>query len=184
MHDFNLAQVLTHELATTDLIAPTIFRLAKARKQWARGERRIDVALRRNKGGSAQTRQLRILWDLGEIALDYGFAPIRDDLRKLAKAKNEEQITELAAIGAAFCLMTVLMPGERITKVTTKGDRGDFFLNGRRDEMMEVSGTVQDDLDSRFSRKKRQILYNRMLRKAIVNVSRFASATSRLERVK
>jgi len=184
MGEFNLARVLEHELATTDLIAPTIYRLAERRSDWTEGCRAFETRFRRTKRGSERTGELIITWGLGEIALDYGYGTVRDDLRKLAKAKNEDQITELAAIGTAFCMMVVLMPGERITKVTAKGDRGDFFLNGRRDEMMEISGTVRDNLDSRFSRKKRQILLNKMLRKAIVNVSRFASATSRLERVK
>ena len=184
MGEFNLARVLEHELATTDLIAPTIYRLAEGRSDWTEGCRAFETRFRRTKRGSERTGELIITWGLGEIALDYGYGTVRDDLRKLAKAKNEDQITELAAIGTAFCMMVVLMPGERITKVTAKGDRGDFFLNGRRDEMMEISGTVRDNLDSRFSRKKRQILLNKMLRKAIVNVSRFASATSRLERVK
>ena len=62
--------------------------------------------------------------------------------------------------------------------------RGDFYLNGRRDEMLEVSGTVRGSLDARFSKKREQILLNAVLRKALVSVSRFASATSRLERVR
>lgn len=80
--------------------------------------------------------------------------------------------------------MTVLMPKEDITKVTVKGDRGDFYLNHRRDQMVEISGTLKQDLADRFSQKRKQILLNKTLNKAIVCVSRFMSANSRLERVK
>ena len=183
-HEFNIARLLKHEVATADLIAPTIYRLAESRKRWAKGERRLDIRFRRSHRGPERAGQLRITWDLPEIGLEYGYGPVREDLRKLAQAKNEEQITELAAIGTAFCVMALLMPGEKITKVAIKGDRGDFYLNGRRDEMLEVSGTVRGSLDARFSKKREQILLNAVLRKALVSVSRFASATSRLERVR
>lgn len=124
---------------------------------------------------------MRIIWDLG--AMSHG-SLLRGDLRKLRNAKNEEEITTLAAIGTAFALMSVLMPGEEITKVTAKGSRGDFYLNHRRDQMVEISGTVRGDLASRFSQKRTQVLLNRTLRKALVCVSRFASTAARLERVK
>ena len=182
--DVNIVQLLEHEAASTDLVAPTVYRLAETRKRWRKGDRCVQVKLRKGVTGAPQTRLLQFTWDLAEMAMEYDLGHVREDLRKLANAKSDAQITELAAIGTAFCLVSSLMPGERITKVAAIGQRGDFFLNDRRDQMLEISGTLTDDLDARFARKKRQILLNETLRKAVVNVSRFASATSRLERVK
>jgi hypothetical protein len=76
------------------------------------------------------------------------------------------------------------LPEDRITRVVPRGDRGDFYLNGRRDEMIEIAGTVSRDLNRLFNEKKTQVLLNTSLTKALVNVSRFGMPASRLERVK
>jgi hypothetical protein len=182
--DFNVAELLDHDAASSDLVAPTIYRLASSRKLWRNGERVLRVALKPTARGDRRARELRIFWDLEQIEHEYHHPQAREDLRKLANAKHEEEITTLAAIGTAFGLMSALMPKDEISRVSVTGDRGDFFLNNRRDEMVEISGTMRGDLSSRFSEKRQQVLLNETLRKAIVCVSRFVSATSRLERVK
>ena len=182
---FELGELLKHSrILTRDLIAPTIYRLAERRKDWKEGKRDIKVAFRESVKGQRHDLVVHVEWSLASIALDHKYPTVREDLRKLADSKNDDVITELGALGTGFLLVTVLLPKDRITRVVQKGGRGDFYLNGRRDEMIEVSGTYKGDLNKRFSQKKAQILLNKSLRKAIVNVSRFEMPASRLERVK
>lgn len=181
---FQLGRLLEMPLATRDLIPSTIYRLADTQKDWKSGARDVQVRCRTNLSGDHENLIVRIAWSQETLAIDYAYSEIRDDLRKLAKTKNDEQMTELAALGIAFVLVTALLPDDRITKVVPKGERGDFYLNDSRDEMIEISGTIRRDLGKLFSEKKQQILLNKGLRRALVSVSRFSDASSRLERVK
>ena len=175
---------MEHQLLTRDLIAPTIYRLAPRRGDWQDAYRDVEVTFRQTARGRWRALVVRMQWSLASLAQEREYWWTRQDLSKLAHTKNEEAITELAALGVAFALVMVLLPRDKITKVVPKGDRGDFYLNGTRDQMIEISGTLRGDLNRRFSEKKRQILLNRNLRRAIVNVSRFAEPASRLERVR
>ena len=81
--------------------------------------------------------------------------------------------------------MTIFLPEDTITRVGQLGDRGDFFLNGHRSEMIEISGTRSGPLNRRFDEKCAQILLNKSLTKAWVCVSQFSTPPRcRLERVR
>ena len=125
-----------------------------------------------------------ITWSVPDLDAEDGSDRFREDLRKLRDSKNDRVITELAGLGIAFCLVRLLLPDEQITRVVATGGKGDYYLNGRRDEMIEVSGTIEDSLAGRFTEKKDQILQNMRLTKAYVSVTRFARLASRLERVR
>jgi hypothetical protein len=90
----------------------------------------------------------------------------------------------LAAIGVAFSLVGSLLPQNKITRIVPPGGRGDYYLNGRRDEMIEVSGTLKGDLNALFRKKREQILDNPHLVRAFVCVVRFDTAEVRLEPVR
>jgi hypothetical protein len=119
--------------------------------------------------------------DLDEAA---GYNRFREELRKLRNSQVEQDITELAALGVAFGLTRLLLPKDKITKIVPIGGRGDYYLNGRRDEMIEVSGTIKASLDGLFKLKSGQVLKNTALVRAFVFVARFDSAEARLERVR
>jgi len=184
--DIELGSLLQEprRLLTRDLIGPTIYRLAQDRKTREAGQRVVTVVFRAAPRGRRRKLAFRVTWSCVVLAMKHGYAEVLEDLAKLARTKNEDVITELAALGLAFLLVTALLPRDQITKVVPKGGRGDFYLNGRRDQMIEISGTMEGDLSKRFSEKRQQILLNRRLTRAYVNVSRFATPASRLERVK
>jgi hypothetical protein len=182
---FDLGDLLVEQkVLTRDLIAPTIYRLAERRREWQDGQREISVEFRESLAAEGRQLGIVVTWSLAALAQDGEYYWARRDLAKLAHSKNAEQITELAALGIAFLLVKVLLPTDKITKVVPKGGRGDFYLNGRRDHMIEISGTIERDLHRLFNEKKRQILLNPALSRAMVNVSRFATPASRLERVR
>lgn len=81
---FNLAGLLDHEAALSDLIAPTIYRLASSQKQWKQGSRTVDIIFRKAKGAPEQSRQLQIEWDLASMGHGSLF---REDLRKAGQCK-------------------------------------------------------------------------------------------------
>jgi hypothetical protein len=68
--------------------------------------------------------------------------------------------------------------------VVQVGGRGDYYLNRRRDEMIEVSGVGKGDLAKRFAGKTKQVLANAALTRAFVCIIGFDPAAARLERVR
>lgn len=172
------------EIVSRLWIAPTIFRLSANRNAWENGTRTIELSVRATPRQHARTEALTVTWSLDRLALRVQYPTLRTELSQLRSSKNEIAITEEAALGVAFLLVSEFLPFDRITRVVQVGGRGDFYLNGRRDQMIEISGTQSGSLDTLFSRKRAQILLNSKLTKAMVSVTRFESPASRLERVR
>lgn len=165
-------------------IAPAIFRLSETRTAWNEGFRTIDLSIRAGARQIVKADRLTVKWSLDQLALGLEYPTLRTELSQIRNSKNEVAITEAAALAVAFLLVSEFFPADRITRVVQVGGRGDFYLNGRRDQMIEISGTLTGSLEALFSRKHTQILLNSELTKAIVGVTRFASPASRLERVR
>lgn len=181
----DLSVLLSHPtIITAEFVAPMIFRLAANRKEQREGQCEISARFRPTVGGPVQEPAVTITWSVPELDKADGTSRFRDDLRKLRDSKSEWIITQVAALGVAFCLVSQLLPDEQITRVVTPGGKGDYYLNGRRDEMIEVSGTMKRSLAGLFTEKKGQILQNKRLTKAYVSVTRFAPLASKLERVR
>jgi len=182
--EFDVATLLRHpRLTVRHLIAPTVFRLSPTRKKWPKGEREFAVTYRATSSADAEAATVRFRWALRELEPPALYNELREELRKLANTQNENQITEGAALGVAFGLLSVLMPSETVTKVVQLGGRGDYYLNGSFDQMIEISGVREGSIGKRFAEKKKQILLNKSLTKAIVCVVGFVPPTGRLERV-
>lgn len=183
--EIDLRRLLEHpSINTEEFIAPVIFRLARTQKARAQGERGFQVRLRRTAGGAQEDVSVTICWSIRELDDALGYNRLREELRKLRDSKSPNDITELAACCVAFLLVGELLPEEKIVRIVLPGGRGDYYLNWKDDEMVEVSGTVEGNLDARFAEKTRQILKNKGLRRAFVSVTSFSEATSILERVK
>lgn len=180
--EFDLAGLFEHpRLSVRHLIAPAIFRLSPTRKRWTAGERDVAVTFRAGPEADAELVTVKFRWALRELEPAARYNELREELRKLANTQNENQITEGAALGVAFGLLSVLMPDEKVRKVVQIGGRGDFYLNQRLDHMIEISGVKEGTLTKRFAEKKKQILLNASLTKAFVCVVGFALPTARLE---
>ena len=180
----NLSSLVAHpRINTREFIAATIFRLAAGQKKRREGQREISVRFRAATDAPAEELTVTVTWSIAELDAEDGTNRFREDLRKLRDSKDDRIITELAALGVAFCLVPVLLPDVQITRVVRTGGRGDYYLNGRRDKMIEVSGTIEGSLTRRFTEKEKQILQNKRLTKAYVSVTRFAEPASILMRV-
>ncbi len=185
--DFNLAQLVSlprSTLVTREFIVPVIYRLSGSRRERREGERVVRVEFLEAVAKPRLAWHVRFFWDVVEIARDFGYDQIQDDLRGLAKTRNENVLTETAALGVAFSLMSLLLPQETISRVAQIGDRGDYFLNSRRSEMIEVGGTRSGRLTTLFGEKRRQVLARKSLTKAYVSVTCFDEVASILERVR
>ena len=185
MYRFNLVGLLEHpKLTLRHLVAPTIFRLARTQKNWKRGSQEMSVSFRPAVKEGVRDLVVNFSWALGDLKPPERYNEFREELRKLRETMNDNQITEFAALGVAFGLITVLLPEEQVTRVVQVGGRGDYYLNHDRHEMIEISGVKKGDISARFSQKRKQILKNAELRKALVSVTGFAPPTARLERVR
>ena len=183
--EIDLRRLLKHpSINTEEFITPVIFRLAKTQKARAQGQRSLQVRFRRTVEGAQEDLAIGIRWSVGELDDASGYNRYREDLRKLRGSKTPNEITELAACGLAFLLVGELLPEEQIAWIAPPGGKGDYYLNWKYHEMIEVSGTVEGNLVSRFTEKKKQILSNARVNKAFVSVTCFSEATSILERVR
>jgi len=181
----NLSDILSHGWIDTARFIPSIIvRLAMTQKARQWGERTVTVSFCESIDLEPETLAVTIRWNVADLDEAVGYNRFRDELRKLRNSQAEQDITELAALGIAFSLVRILLPTDEITKVVPLGGRGDYYLNGRRDEMIEMSGTLKGDLNARFFEKRAQILKNNRLIRAFVCVVRFDSAEARLERVR
>lgn len=184
-NEFDLAELLLHpKLTLRHLVAPTIFRLASTRKQRLTGTREVSVGFRRKVSGRATDTPITFSWALRDLDPPSRYNEFREELRKLDATLNANQITELAALGVAFGSASLLLPDDAITRVVSLGGRGDFYLNGRRDEMIEIAGIKTGSVTALFGRKKKQILENQKLVRAFVCVVSFETAAMRFERVR
>jgi hypothetical protein len=181
----DLVQLLTMPHLTTTLwVAAAIVCLAPHQFRNPHGEALIEVRTAVQSVRSRESRMvLRVHWSLDALEAA-GYGVIRRDVAALAESHEERRVTELAAIGLAVCAIRVFLPTATIWKVAAFRDRGDFYLNGSYQEMVEVSGMSSGDLVARFRVKRRQILANRNLKRAYVNVTAFHLAQAMLRRVR
>jgi hypothetical protein len=182
--EYDLASLFDHELAVNRYITPAVFRLARTRKDWANGRRSLAVRFVPAVEATPVQTSVNLTWNLRGIEPESRYNDLRGELRKLSKTLNDTQLTENAALGVAFALVAVLSPDDEITEVVQVGGRGDYYLNRRRDEMIEVSGVGKGDLTERFAGKTKQVLANAALTRAFVCIIGFDPAAARLERVR
>lgn len=183
-HEIDLGQLALHsELALGLLIPQTIYRVARRRAEWRSGETAFHVSFAES-DNEASTQIVKLFWNLDPQAEHSRDRWMLEDLRKLAHTSNSRTITEAAGIGAAYAFVSALLPHDRVSSVVQTGGRGDFYLNGRHSEMIEISGTLEQDVDRRFEEKRAQVLQNTRLVRAFVCVTSFGERIARLERVK
>jgi hypothetical protein len=79
----------------------------------------------------------------------------------------------LAAIVVAVAVMSHLEPDARFTRRASIGTGHDYYLNDRRDEMIEIAGRWEGGIPSLFEEKRQQSDQSQRLRKRWVSVSIF-----------
>lgn len=78
--------------------------------------------------------------DASEIAIEYDWlAETFPECSRLFHTLQRDAVVEYAAVAAAFLLVTNIAR-KNITEVTLRGDRADYFLEGRN-LLLEISGT-------------------------------------------
>ena len=102
----------------------------------------------RNIGGqSEEERTLRLFWSAESVA-------------KQPLAVQDHIITEWAALAMACVVLAKYTP-LRLRAVALQGDRFDYWVtDGHRDYGLEISGTLEEDIEGRHRDKVRQLLAN------------------------
>jgi len=100
------------------------------------------------------------------------------DCHRIFRTLQRAAIVEHAAIAAAFLIVTNLAR-RSITEVTLRGDKADYFLDGRK-YLLEISGTESTMLFAwRYRKKIRQLQANPHRRDGYVFVCCFSNQRAR-----
>jgi len=149
-HDYldgpqQLEELLAQAAIDASLFLPfTIFRL---RPYASNHQVALTVALYETGSETPQTYPLQLTWHPGSDTLV--MPPIQ-----------AHSITEWAACGLALALVPLYIP-YRVLEVAQSGERFDYWLGEAvREVGLEVSGTIQSDLDIRMQIKRRQLKRN------------------------
>lgn len=99
--------------------------------------------------------------------------------QRLFQTLQRENIVEYAAVAVAFLIMSNLAQ-KNISEVTLRGNRADYFLEGRK-YLLEVSGTESADLlVARHNDKVRQLRANPLKKDGYVFVCCFSNQRAKL----
>jgi len=137
------------------------FAISRLHRDPTRTEARVWVRMRNLGGQPEEARALRLFWAAESVAT-----------RPLAV--QEHIVTEWAALAMACVVLAKYTP-LRLRAVALQGDSFDYWVtDGQRDYGLEVSGTLEEDLEGRHREKVRQLLANPYRADGYVVAVRFA----------
>ncbi len=123
------------------------FAIARLHRDPTHTEARLQVRMRNIGGQPEEERALRLFWSAESVSA-----------RPLAV--QEHVITEWAALAVA-CVVLAKYTSLRLRAVALQGDSFDYWVtDGQRDYGLEVSGTLEEDIEGRHRDKVRQLLAN------------------------
>ena len=160
LDEYRLEDIAQHPIGAEFFVPFVVRRLS----QWNETEavlrvRLIDVV----QAGDVQ-RQLRLTWS-------------REAVHVRHNAISQRTVTEWAACGIA-CVLAELYAGLRVTEIADDGDRFDYWVDdGVQEYGLEVSGTIEQDVELRRRRKITQLRSNPYGLDGYVAVVGFAART-------
>ncbi|HTU91588.1 MAG TPA: hypothetical protein VMF69_16010 [Gemmataceae bacterium] len=123
------------------------FAIARLHRESSPTEARVRVRMRNIGGQPEEERALRLFWSVESMA-------------KQPLAVQEHVVTEWAALAMACVVLAKYTP-LRLRAVALQGDRFDYWVtDGRGDYGLEISGTLEEDIEGRHRDKVRQLLAN------------------------
>jgi len=123
------------------------FAIARLHRDPTRTEAQVRVRMRDIGGQPEEERILRLFWSAESVST-----------RPLAV--QEHVITEWGALAVAYVVLAKYTP-LRLRAVALQGDSFDYWVtHGQRDYGLEVSGTLEEDIEVRHRDKVRQLLAN------------------------
>lgn len=117
--------------------------------------------------GPQRVRDLRIHW-----------SALEDDYSRCRASYQEPVLAEFAGLGLA-CISVRLRTGLEFSEVTRRGERADYWLNGRT-YLLEVSAQRRGRIQQLFEDKKAQLLSNPFGKNGWVFVVNFVERKARL----
>ncbi|MBX9623430.1 MAG: hypothetical protein K2X82_06410 [Gemmataceae bacterium] len=148
--EYDLIRLFEHPVYFADFVAPTIVTFEEGEA----ARRTVGVEWRLAAGDAVNRSELILTWDLDALRavhplIDRHLASVRE------RDENRARRTEVAAV-VAVAVMSLVEPATRFTRVAETGSRHDYFLNGTKDEMIEVAGLWEGGLPGLFEEKRRQ----------------------------
>lgn len=133
------------DIVASDWRSPLICKMLGS-KQYADGSKEIQDTYSGQDGAEVK-RTLLLKWE-----------GINDEFKQRINTYQAPVLSEHAACGLA-CILLSERTNKKITEVTQRGDRADYWL-GNREMMLEVSGHQTGPLEALNEEKKKQLLDN------------------------
>jgi len=152
-------------IRASDWRSPLVIRLC-GESVYAEGSREIN--------NSYRSKQMSVV----ENILSLSWEGLLEDYEQCLRTYQAPVITEMATLGLACVLMTH-NEGREITEVTRRGEKADYWI-GDKEELLEVSGQQDGNLDNLCTAKAEQLLANPFQKSGYVCVATYSNATSRL----
>jgi hypothetical protein len=136
------------------------------------GRYEIETSWKRSAKQQLRSLKLILSWDTNTLRPQ--FAEIDDEIA-ITRARDEDRDTrlELTAVVIAVAMLAQIEPATRFTLRLGTGQRHDYSLNEKLDEMIEVAGRWEAGLPGLFDEKKAQSDKNQAPRKRWVSVTIF-----------
>jgi hypothetical protein len=145
LDEYRLEAIVQHHPIAVDMFVT--FALARLQRDPLTLEAVVRVRLRDIGEHQQDERMLRLFWSAESAST-----------RPLAV--QEHIITEWAALAIA-CVVLAKYTTLRLRAVAVQGDRFDYWMtDGQHDYGLEVSGTLEEDIEGRHREKVRQLLAN------------------------
>jgi hypothetical protein len=157
---YSLEAIAQDHLVAVGMFVP--FAIARLRRDAHATETLVRVTLRGIDGPEEAVHALRLSWAAESV-------PVRP------LAVQENVLTEWAALAVA-CVVLSKYTAMRIREVAVQGDSFDYWVtDGQRDYGLEVSGTLEEDIEKRHREKVQQLLANPYRADGYAIAVRFAS---------
>jgi hypothetical protein len=121
----------------------------------------------RGRDGVTREGQLHLAW-----------AGLKEDFDKCLRTYQIPVITEFATLGLS-CILIRNRAGLRISEVTRRGERADYWLGEKR-YLVEIAGLAEGDIESLCLQKASQLLSNPFRKDGFVCVAVYAASQARL----
>jgi hypothetical protein len=159
LDEYPLEAIGQEHLVAVAMFVP--FAIARLHREPRITETQVRVRMRNLSGQPEEERALRLFWSAESAA-------------RRPLAVQEHIVTEWAALAMACVVLAKYTPF-RLRAVALQGDSFDYWVtDGQRDYGLEISGTLEEDIEGRHREKVRQLLANPYRTDGYVLTVRFA----------
>lgn len=151
------------KLRASDWRSPLVYRLT-SNVAYQDSDATIDLSMEED---NPEQWVLRLSWE-----------GLEQDFVLCLNSYQESVLTEFAALGVS-CIAVRHVLDKTIIRVTRRGEKADYWLENK-ENLLEVSGQSEGDLENLRDQKKKQLLENPFDKPGYVSVTNFSERRSYL----